>query len=211
MNHYIVHQGSRVALAAMKKEYIDILMPWINNPTTTAGVLITPPITYEAELAWFEGLPKRTATDVVFAILFRENETWRYVGHTGLHRITWPVGRASSGSLIGDASVHGQGCGTEAKLLLLYHAFFVLGLRKVTSEVKAFNGNSLGHLLRSGYQVIGCRKEQHFHEGGPVDEILLEVFRDEFEPIWQHYKHTTELPKLTDEQRAVINKHSGEK
>lgn len=212
MDHYIVYEGREVALAAMQKAYIETLMPWINDLETTAGVLLTPPIMYETELEWVENLTKRSTSDVVFAVLVRgEDKEWRYVGHTGLHRITWPDARGSSGSLIGDKSVHGKGYGTEAKLLLLYHAFRVLGLRKVTSEVKAFNGNSLGHLFRCGYQVVGCRKEQHFHDGTYVDEVLLEILRDEFEVIWRVYKQDGELPKLTDEQRMLINKHSGEK
>ena len=211
LKHYIVYEGVYVALAVMHKGYIGPLMSWINNPKTTAGVLTTPPVTYEAEIAWIEGLAKRGDTDVVLAILIREGKNWRYIGHTGIHRMTWPDARGSTGSFIGDASVHGKGIGTEAKLLLLNNAILVLALRKITSEVKAFNGNSLGHLLRCGYRIVGVRKEQHFYQGQYVDEILLETFRNDFMPIWEHYQEAGALPGLTEAQRELIKKYSGEK
>jgi len=46
------------------------------------------------------------------------------------------------------------GIGTEAMLLLLYHAFMILGLRKVTATVKVFNAPSMGHSIKSGYKLI---------------------------------------------------------
>lgn len=211
MDHYIVYKGRQIAFAAMQKGYLPALMPWINDPKATAGVLTTPPIMLEAEEEWIARLAKGSASDVVFAILAREDEGWRYIGHTGLHKITWPAATASSGTFIGDTSTHQKGYGTEAKLWLLYHAFRVLGLRKVTSEVKDFNGNSFGHLLRCGYGVVGVRKKQHFYDGAYVDEIVFEIFREDFEPRWKDYQETGELPKLTDEQRALIQKYSGEK
>lgn len=209
MEHYIVYEGERAALGAVVKEYVPLITKWANDPNATAGVLLTPPVMLEAEQSWFEGLPKRKDTDVVFAVLVREGEGWKFVGTTGIHRITWPDARGSTGSFIGDTSVHGQGVGTEAKLWLLHHAFHMLGLRKITSEVKAFNGNSLGHLIRCGYEVVGVRKQQHFYNGAFVDEVLLEIFRDRFESNWEAYCADRTLPKLSDEQRAVIKKYSG--
>jgi RimJ/RimL family protein N-acetyltransferase len=202
-----VYEGKLVALAAMQRAYIDLLIPWVNNLEATAGVMIEPPIVLETETAWYENL-KSEHRQKVFAILIRENEhsEWRYVGHTGLHRITWPEGYAVSGSFIGDTQTHAKGYGTEAKLFLLHHAFYVLGLRKVLSEAKAFNGNSIGHLLKTGYRIIGRRKEHHFHNGTYVDDVLLEVFKRDFDPIWDAYKTKGLLPSLTKNQRKELQK-----
>jgi RimJ/RimL family protein N-acetyltransferase len=204
MDHYIVYEGKRVALAAMRREYIEILMKWINNPEVVRGVMIKPPVTLESEIAWYESIGKNSA-NIIFAILLKKDDgSYRYIGHTGLHNIMWPAGRGGTGSLIGDIRWHGKGLGTEAKLLLLHHAFNVVGLRKVTSEVKAFNGNSFGHLLKCGYKVVGHRKEHHFCDGHHVDEILFEIFRKDFEPIWNAYRDSGELPSLTPEQRNLM-------
>lgn len=209
--HYPIHQGVvYVTLAAMKREYVPIFMRGANDPDVTRGVILRPPVTLEAEYEWYDSLPK--GNNVVFAILLNgrgETSDFRYIGHTGLHRIIWPNGLATSGTIIADKSCLGKGYGTEAKLLLLYEAFRIRGLRKVCSQVKAFNGNSWGHLLACGYKQVGRRIAHHFHNGSYVDEIELEVFREDWEPIWETYQRTKSLPRLTDEQRVLLQKEIG--
>lgn len=211
MMHYIAYEGRvSVSLAAIKREYIETLMEYANNLSVTRGVLLRPPVTLEAELAWFEKIAKGSDTDQVFAILLHEPpiegmRQYRYIGHCGLHHITWPDGMATSGSLIIDPALHGKGHGTEAKLLLLYHAFFVKGLRHVRSEVKAFNGNSWGHLLKAGYREAGRFTRCRFDNGTFVDEVLFEILREQFEPIWHTYQEIEKLPTLTSEQRKRVS------
>jgi RimJ/RimL family protein N-acetyltransferase len=214
MDHYPIHHGLlNISLGAMRREYIPLFMEGANDPEVMRGVILQPPITLEAELAWYDSLEKRS--DVIFAILLHEKNdeemSYRYIGHTGLHGITWPEGHASTGSIIADKSCFGKGYGTEAKLLLLYEAFRNRGLRKVCSQVKAFNGNSWGHLLACGYKEVGRRREQHFKEGRFVDGVLLEVFRDDWEPIWEKYQAARELPRLTEEERGRLTKETGPK
>ena len=205
-----VHHGLvNVSLGAMQREYIPLLMPGVNDPEVTKGVLVTPPVTLEEEYMWYDGLAKRK-NEVVYAILLHERDAegvmtgYRYIGHTGLHRIRYPDGTATTGSLIIDKTCFGKGYGTEAKLLLLATGFHDLGLRKVNSSIKVFNGNSHGHLLACGYREIGRRKRQHLHEGWLVDEILFDVFSEDFGPIWQAYKKTSTLPRLTAQQRKLV-------
>ncbi|MDB5237476.1 MAG: GCN5-related N-acetyltransferase [Parcubacteria group bacterium] len=207
-SHYIAYGTSKVVLAAMQREYIPHFIPFANDLSIVQGTLMTPPFTIEDEYAWYDRISKKNPANEIFAILYRgsdsEPDEYRYIGHTGLHQIRWPGATAHTGSVIIDKSLHGKGCGTEAKLLLLHHAFYVKGLRKVRSEVKAFNGNSWGHLLKCGYKVIGRDTDFHFHDGSYVDEILLSVSREDFEPIWEEYKSTGLLPTLTEAQKKLI-------
>ncbi len=188
----------------MRREYIPLFVPGANDPQVMQGVILRPPVTLEAELEWYDRVAK--SGDILFAILLHEQDTYRYIGHTGLHGITWPNGCAISGTVIAEKSCLGKGYGTEAKLLLLYEAFRNRGLRKVCSQVKAFNGNSWGHLLACGYQQVGRRAAHHFHNGEFVDEISFDVFREDWEPVWKMYQETKELPRLTSEQRALLKK-----
>lgn len=209
--HSIAYVGRKhVALAAMHRDYIPYVAEHANNMEIMEGVLLRPPVTLEAEIAWYERLAGRkdAGTDDIFAILLRENDAYEFVGTTGIHRITWPHAFASTGSLIFKKDQLRKSYGTEAKLLLQYHAFRVKGLRKLTSTVKAFNARSLGHLIKCGYTICGRHQKQFFHDGTYVDEILLEVQRGDWEPIWATYQKTNELPKLTDEQRALVEKET---
>ena len=208
--HLPAYEGLvNVSLGAMRREYLTDFVPWANNPEATAGVLIRPPVTLEEEFAWYDGLAKRKDTDNVFAILLQEKNKsqtrYRYIGHTGLHGVTWPGGIGTTGSIIGLPKLFGKGYGTEAKLLLLFHAFFVKGLRKIVSRVKVFNGNSWGHLLKCGYQVVGRHRAHHLHEGEFVDEVVLEVFKEDFLSIWEKYQKTKKLPSLTKQQRNLVS------
>lgn len=191
----------------MQRGYVSLAMPGLNTPKVMRGVVLRPPVTLDYELAeWYD---KPRSGNVLFAILLHEEDGYRYIGHTGLHDISWPNGTAETGTVIVDASCLGKGYGTEAKLLLLYEAFRNRGIRKVCSRVKAFNGNSWGHLLACGYRETGRQKAHHFDNGIFVDSVLFEVFRDDWEPIWEKYQETKELPKLTDKQRAYLRKETG--
>jgi len=216
MTHFIAYRGHcGTALAAMRREYLSEIMKNANDLSVTAGVLLRPPVTEADEETWLERILKKSASEQVFAILHTDTtdagSEYRYVGHTGIHQIIYPERHGNTGSLLFEKGLHGKGCGTEAKLLLLHHAFHVKGLRKLSSEVKAFNANSLGHLLKCGYRIIGRRKQHRFHEGRYADEILLEVFRADFESIWEKYQKAKQIPKLTDKQRALVQSETGMK
>lgn len=203
--HTVSYEGKvRVALGLMHPGYVKLFLPWINRRVGIEGTLQRPPYSYASGVDWVRGLDKSKGEKEVFAVLLRAGTSYQYVGHMGIHGITWPHGFATTGSMIGADGAQGRGLGTEAKLLLLYHAFMVLGLRKLVSTVKAFNAQSAGHLMKCGYKPVGRYKQHHFHEGAYVDEVVFEVFRDDWEPIWEKYQTTASLPSLTSEQRAFI-------
>ncbi len=84
----------------------------------------------------------------------------------------------------------------------------ILGLTSVDSKVKCFNAASLGHLLKTGYRIYGRIPRRIFHEGHLVDELILAVFREDWEPVWEKYQKMSELPKLTPRQRARVLKET---
>jgi RimJ/RimL family protein N-acetyltransferase len=139
----------------MREEYITELLPFINNPLVIRGTMAQPPLTYEEELEWYHSLAKSKQHQRVFAVLRQTEDSQEYIGHTGLHKISYPDGLATTGTLLGKIEHWNKGIGTEAKLLLQYHGFRKLGLRMLRSSVKAFNAPSLGHLLKTGYEIVG--------------------------------------------------------
>lgn len=212
MEHVIAYEGNLVSLGLMQPEYGPLFLEWANRREGIQGTLQRPPYTLASWEKWLASHTAEKGRNEVFAILLHgENEdkrTYRYVGHTGIHNVRWPEGRGSTGSIIGDSAARQRGCGTEAKLHLLAHGFLVMGLRKVVSSVKVWNAYSLGHLVKCGYKVVGRYHRHTFHEGKLIDELLLEVFPEDWEPIWEAYKATGKLPKLTDEQRALVKRET---
>jgi len=211
MRHILAYEGkTAVSLGIMQEEYATLFVPWMNKRSNTEGTLMRPPCSHATGVEWVRGFDKTHGQSEVFAILLHESvgtdEEYGYIGHTGVHDITWPHGFASVGSIIGDPKWQGRGYGTEALLLILYHAFMVLGLRKVTSTVSAFNARSIGHLLKCGYQPVGCYRDHYFHDGRYANEIIFEVFRSEWEDLWSRYNGSRILPKLSDEHRTLVRK-----
>jgi RimJ/RimL family protein N-acetyltransferase len=204
-------KGRCMALAVMRPEYIPIIATYINEWEYINGTLQCPPYTRSSGVEWVRKLDEKRNEQRVFAILVPDAERkdgFRYVGHTGLHRIDEKTNSAVTGSIIGDKSVQGIGVGTEAKLWLQYYAYEVMGLRKLHSFCKAFNAKSMGHLIKCGYTFIGRRRAEIRQGQGFIDELLFECFPVDWEPIWAAYQETGELPKLTDQQRALIKKQT---
>jgi len=209
--HHVVHQGHvACSLGTMHKGYLPDFLMFANTAQMTQGINLVPPVDLSEQEEWLQILAKHTT--LVFAILHHEpvnGDAYQYIGHIGIHGIKWPDGIGTTGILIGNSNNWMRGYGTEAMLLLLSHAFQMLGLRKLTSEVKAFNARSLGHLLKCGYRIVGRYTKQDYHYGSYVDRILLEVFREDWKPIWDAYQADHALPKLTEEQRTLIGKETG--
>ncbi len=213
MNHCIVHRGLvGCSLAVLQEAYLPELLQLVNDPKVTEGVHLTPPIGMQEELDWIRNLPKSKGINSIFAVLRHDQDgehlRYTYIGHTGIHGIRWPSGVGITGSLLGSLDNLNKGYGTEAKLLLQYHAFKILGLRKLISSVNAFNARSLGHLIKCGYHIVGRYTDQESYNGGYADEILLEIFRKDWEPIWEQYQTTRTLPKLTEAQRELVRKET---
>lgn len=212
--HIIVYEGITMSLALMQRMYGPEYVPWPNRRTAINGTLQRPPYYPEDFDEWIEKLRKGKGVHEVFAVLAHEgtetDREYRYLGHAGIHDVERPSGHATTGSVLGADNAHEKGYGTEAKLWMQYHAFKVLGLRKLLSEVKGFNAPSLGHLLKCGYKIVGRRKSHDFHEGAYVDVIILECFREDWEPIWERYRASGSLPKLTALQRTRVAKETNQ-
>ncbi len=214
-DHFIIYEGIRISLALIQKTYGSEYILWPNRRIDISGTLQRGPYWPEDFDEWVDRLRKDKGKNEAFAVLVHGGElstrTYRYIGHMGIHSISWPSGYATTGSVLGGDDARGKGYGTEAKLWTQYHAFMVLGLRKLSSEVKAFNAGSLGHLLKCGYRIIGRRKAHDFHEGSFVDTIILECFREDWESIWNEYRSSEKLPKLSEAQRRLVRRETNQK
>lgn len=215
ITHIIAYEGHRLSLGLMQPEYGPDFVRFANRYGPVRGTRIRPPYTLKDYLTWLEKLESSKGKNEVFAILFHEQigleRMYRYIGHTGVHDLRFPEALGTTGSIIGDPNFQGVGLGKEAKLLLQRHAFHVLNLYKLKSEVKAFNAKSLGHLLACGYRIIGRATGEDFDEGKRVDTILLECLAETWEEIWETYQASGTPPRLTDEQRDLIRLHTNKK
>ncbi|SRR3989344_6195466 len=181
--------GRMVNLRPFSKADIPTLARWINDPEVRQFVTVAMPSTEQQEEEWFNKLGKNDK-DIVLGIETREGVL---IGSMGIHRIDWLNRVCTTGALIGEKEYWGKGYGTDAKMILLDYIFNTLNLRKVCSEVVAYNKRSLHYSLHCGYKVEGKRRKQIFKRGRYWDLIELGLFREEWLLIWKRYKRTSKV------------------
>jgi RimJ/RimL family protein N-acetyltransferase len=182
----VFRMGKRVYLRPIKKADLPLITRWINDPDVTQFLTVSYPTTIDDEMKWYETLGKNNHHDVVLAITLRD--TNQMIGITGLHRINYIDGVATTGSFIGEKHLWRQGYGSEAKMILLDYAFNTLNLRKICSQVYSTNPRSKGHLEKCGYREEGCLKKHAFRNGTYLDVFQMAVFKENFLPLWEAFK-----------------------
>ncbi len=170
-----VIQGKLVRLRPPKAEDAEAMIGWFEDLETTRFLGLRNPPSIEMEKQWLE----TTAKDPNSVIWVMEVGGVA-VGTTGIREIDWKNGFGTTGTLIGDRSVWGQGVGSEAMQLRARYAFVQMPLRKLKSSY--FDGNVASGKAQAaaGYREVGRHRADRFVDGRWVDEILTEVLREDW-------------------------------
>src|SRR3989338_2903458 len=110
------------------------------------------------------------------------------IGFITLRRINLINGTGKLTVFLGDGH-HGKGIGSEAVTLMLGYAFNTLNLRKVNADVFDFNAPSLRCFEKLGFRRQGVLEKEHFVDGRYHDDILLRIFKQE----WQSRQATLKV------------------
>ncbi len=149
---------------------------WFADQEVTRFLKLRLPPSLEAEQEWVRAAG-RDPDSVLWAI----EAGGHLAGTTGLHRIDWQNRNASTGTLIGERALWGQGLATELMRLRAAYAFRELNLHKLNSSFLEGNEGSRRAQEKAGYRVVGRRRQQHFRGGRWLDEILTELLREDWE------------------------------
>jgi RimJ/RimL family protein N-acetyltransferase len=177
-------KGPRVEMRPVLKSDVPLLTKWINDPDVRMFLKSYLPMSDDDEVTWVESLSSRKPTNICFMLVVNGVT----IGTMGLHNIRFKDGVATTGALIGEKEYWGKGFGSEAKMLLLNYAFNTLNLRKICSNVIAFNTRSHKYSLKCGYNEEGRRKRQYYQDGRYWDEIQLAVFKRNWLPYWKRFQ-----------------------
>jgi len=109
------------------------------------------------------------------------------VGTTRYYDIDRSVPRLSIGYTWYAQRVHRTGLNTEAKLLLLGHAFDALGCIAVAFETSWFNHASRAAIARLGAKQDGILRSHRRHADGSVrDTVVFSILADEWPAVRAH-------------------------
>jgi RimJ/RimL family protein N-acetyltransferase len=87
---------------------------------------------------------------------------------------------AEAGILIGNKKYWGKGYGTEALTLLLDYGFKALNLNNILIRVYSFNGRARKCYEKSGFKIIGKRRESLLRGKETFDVIYMDILYKEF-------------------------------
>lgn len=174
-------EGEKVRLVPLDKaKHLDNAVAWLNDPEITAWTKIGDwPMTRLAEEEFFETRSRQSGMalepDLTFAM---ETLPGDHIGFSGLHKIDWRNRVATTGTIVGRRDLWGQGYGTDAARVRARHAFEVLGMRMLLSDVMDGNAGSLRMLLKAGYREVGRIPRRIWKRGAWRDVILLCLERE---------------------------------
>lgn len=137
--------------------------------------------TLESQREWFKKAYVR-GDDFAFGIWLIEEQ--RLIGTTGLHNVSLLDGTGTFGIFIGDKNEWNKGYGTETLMQILHFAFIRRNLRKVSLVVFSHNPRGKRCYEKCGFKVVGVQKRHDFRNGAYRDRIIMEIFREEWEPYF---------------------------
>ncbi len=136
----------------------------------------------DAEAAWEQG------DGLAFATVDRA--TGRVAGSTRFMRASLPDRRVEIGFTFLGKSFQRTGVNTEAKLLMLTHAFETLGLNRVEFLTDFLNQTSRNAILRLGAKEEGILRSHKVMSGGRVrDSVIFGITRYDWPGVRQHLQY----------------------
>jgi len=171
-----VIEGKLVRFRPPAPDDAPAMITWFEDLEVTRYLFLRNPPGLDAEKEWLDK-GARDPDSVNWVIEFEG----RMVGGTGIHMIDWKNGFGTTGTVIGDRSVWGQGLGRELMQLRTAYAFIQLPLRKLKSSYIDGNEASARAQAAAGYRIVGRYRRDRWVDGEWRDVIVTEVLRKDWE------------------------------
>ena len=163
-------EGRQLYLRRLEITDLERTWVWLHRREIYTKIGVKVPFSREEQLIWFEKL-QQDPVKIVFAVCRLKDDA--HIGNVSLDQIDGRHHNARMSIFIGDESLQGQGCGSEAVQLLLEYAFSTLQLHKVWCKTDAGFPAVIRFYERLGFRQEGVLREHEFKEGAFVDKVLL--------------------------------------
>jgi RimJ/RimL family protein N-acetyltransferase len=190
----------RIRLRLPEPDDHPLLAAWCNDPDLTPHFYADEPVSLESHLRWYEGV-KNDPNQRFFVIealvepptASEYGTPYQYIpglkppapiGTTGLLNMDWRSRSAEYGRFkIGDRRYRGNGCGFEAEMLLMRHAFEHLNLNRVYGYVLAYNERVRALHRKTGFVEEGCLRQAVYKRGQYHDLVVVGLLRKDWERL----------------------------
>lgn len=115
-------------------------------------------------------------------------ETNEFIGCVFLNTIDHLNRSGHCPTFIGAKDQWGKGYATDARVLILKHAFHDKGLERIWAHVTTDNLGSLRMLEKCNYKKEGLLRRATYVDGEFKDLYVLSILREEFDELWEQYE-----------------------
>jgi RimJ/RimL family protein N-acetyltransferase len=130
----------------------------------------------EDQKKWFQQLSKENPDKIMFAII---NKNKKIIGTCGLTNIDYKNRSANTAIMIGDATIHGKGYGTESLRMLVEYGFKKMNLHRIEAEIFEFNTVSIKLFEKLNFKYEATLKESLWRHGRWWNTHVYAIFANE--------------------------------
>ncbi len=175
-----------VRLRALEPEDCIILTAWDQIPSVWENVVYLRPLATESDRqGWVEKMVYSPGRDLV--VVVENAQRSELLGLVVLYEKDLH-NRQASVEVLKAADQTGEWV-CQALLLMLSHAFIVLGLERVEARVRADDEIGRMQLKTVGFSEEACQRRGLWRQGMPEDLWICSILKDEFlsqqQPLWQ--------------------------
>ena len=176
-----MYKGKLVKLRAYKEEDIEFASKFVNDEETKKFISIGAafPMTKWEEESWIKS--RKAGVDFTYDFAIENLETGKYIGGCGINEANIKNRNCIIGIMIGDKTCLSKGYGSDALNILIKFIFEELNMEKIKLSVFGFNERARACYKKVGFKEEGVLKKEIFRNGKYHDEIIMAMFREDFE------------------------------
>ena len=175
-------ENFRVYLRALEPDDYKTSIKWRNDDEIWSMVVGPKYFVSEAyEKKWVEDSIFNNSNKLALAVCLKESN--EHIGYVYLNNIDWKNRVCSFGKLIGNKRHWGKGYAQEMTILMLYHAFYVLGMVRVEARQLLSNKGSTRVNEKCGFKTEGVLRKAVFKDGRHQDLNLMSIIREDFDEV----------------------------
>lgn len=176
-----MYSGNLVKLRAYKEEDIEKAVEFINDEEVKKLLdsNIPFPMTKWQEEEWVRS--RKANSDLTYDFAIEDLKTGKYIGGCSINECDVKNRTCVIGIMIGDKEYWSKGYGSDALKVLTKFIFEEVNMNKIKLKVFSFNNRAISCYKKVGFKEEGILKKEVYRNGKYYDEILMAIFKSEFE------------------------------
>lgn len=173
--------GERIMLREYKKEDLDSMRRWVNNPEIVDNLsdIFLYPHTVNSTEEFLNNMLQCKSDIMGFVVA--DIDTEEYIGQIDLVKIDWKNRVGEMGIVIGCKENLGQGYGKEAIKLFQKFVFESLNLNRLELKVHDYNTRARKCYVKCGFEEEGRIRQCFYKFGKYTDHIIMGILKNEYE------------------------------